>query len=376
MNVVRSPALFAILVACAAPPDTVDDTGDSAGSVDTGTASAGEGAVVAEVTVDATDAEAFVYFDLDNGVVLTDPGVADTTDWTLAMRRFEILTNGGTSGPGDVTAGLGVAQDDFYDADGEPLVDAFLDATPESELEHLLSEIYLPTLSADEVASVFGEDWYIYDPGTSLMSPNDANGWLVRSGEGDAYARVRVTALDFPTREGNGIQSFTVEVELDTKGGFAAPLTFEGSVPGEGGSVCYDMDADANVDCTGAAWDLQLGFTGFTTFLYTNSGAIGEGEGGALGPYAWSELSNWTSATTDPKGQDLTPWFEEDVSQSIFSTESWYAYNLQGMRRLYPNYRVYVVDPGQSSPTYALQVIDYYDENEVSGHLTLRWVEL
>jgi len=330
---------------------------------------------VRTLTVDATDEAAFAYVDLDTGTVL-GADAASGTEWDLAIRRFEIRTNGGESGPGSVTAGLAVDPEGYYDGDDEPVAEAFLNADAEAELTNLVTPFTTPELVADRIVGVFGEDWFDYDFASGDITAVPDVGWLVRSGEGDSFARVRVEELDFPTREDNGIQSFTVSVEVENDKGFDAPLAFEGSVPGGGGEVCFDMDTDATVDCSGTAWDLMLGFFDRDTFLFTNSGGVGDGAGGALGPYPWSELSTWTKASETPEGADLTTRFSVDESQSVFSTESWYAYNLQGQFRLYPNFRVYAVQIAEDGPLYAVQVTDYYDGSGTSGFVSLRLVEL
>lgn len=350
------------------PPDPIGETG-----ADTGKAPGP--AEVTMLVVDATDRIEFAYVDLDTATVL-GPDAASGTDWELALRRFDIRSNGGSSGTGNVSTGLAVEPAGFYDGDGEPVVEAFANADPAAQLDALTTAFDMPETRADRIPGVFAEDWFDYDFMTGIATANLDHGWLIRGGEGTSYARVRMNELDFPTREGNGIVSFTVDVEVDDGAQLSASIPFTGSVPGEGGSVCFDMDTNANVDCTGTAWDLQLGFSGRDTFLYTNSGGIGDGNGGALGPFPWTELEAYTRATESPSGQDVTMRFTADETQSAFNIESWYEYNLQNQFRLYPNFRVYVVEEGEDGPAYAVQVTDYYDDAEVAGHVALRWIEL
>ncbi|MEM6927583.1 MAG: HmuY family protein [Myxococcota bacterium] len=367
----RFPILLLGLVACEVEPIESDDPIDG---LDPDPDPEPELGDIQTLTVDATDRENFVYVDLDTATVL-DASAADGTDWDLAIRRFEIRTNGGTSGSGTAESGLAFEPPGLFDADGEPILAEFQALDPDNTVDWLTGEIDDGEMEADNIPGVFAEDWFNYDFATGIATPNPDVGWVVRGAEGTSYARVRMTQLDFPTREGMGIKSFTVTVELEDTDGFAAPLTFEGSVPGEGGSVCFDMDTDTNVECTDPSWDLQLGFSGRNTFLYTNSGGVGDGMGGALGPYDWTELSTWTSASTNPGGQDLSTRFESDVSESAMSIEPWFAYNLQGQFQLYPTFRVYAVSPSEDGPLWALQVTDYYDDDQVGGNVTLRWVE-
>lgn len=348
---------------------------------------------VVTCTVDATAQDTHVHFDFDSGevVALSEAEASNSEAWDIAFRRYFLMLNGGASGPGSVGGALSAAQDDFYAEGGEPDASVFTNATPESEYGHLIGE--LPAVEdwvTDSVTTAFDVGvergpttydygWYRYDVATGNISANPDNGWLLRSGEGDSYARMRVTAIDFPTRAGNGIQSFEIAFDVqpaDTQQ-FSGTATFTGSIPGEGGEVCFDFDADENVDCTGTVWDLKVAFVGRDFHLRTNSGPSGDGDGGALGPSEWSELSAYPSATTSGDGGSLTSLYVADTTGGIFADSSWYAYGVAGGHLLWPNYRVYTIatDTGDdAAPRYAFQLIDYYDESgETSGTVTFRY---
>ncbi|MEO1369171.1 MAG: HmuY family protein, partial [Acidobacteriota bacterium] len=104
----RFPLLLLGLVACEVEPIEADDpiAGlDPDPDPEPEPEPDPEPSEIQTLTVDATDREAFVYVDLDTATVL-DASAADGTDWDLAIRRFEIRTNGGTSGAGTVASGL------------------------------------------------------------------------------------------------------------------------------------------------------------------------------------------------------------------------------------------------------------------------------
>ena len=328
---------------------------------------------VEALTIDASDADGWVTLDLESGTLGDD---RSAEGWDLAFQRSTVLTNGGTSGPGTVAAALLDTPDGLYDEDGEASVEAFEALDAEGTLELLLAVEAPETTVADALEGAFGEAWYVYDTATGNMAADPSSGWMVRGGEGTSYARVRVEAFDCPTRSGEGIRDFGVAIEVDTGEGFAAPVIFAGTIGAEGGARCVDFDAgaEAAVACEGTAWDLMIGFEGRDLFLRTNSGDAGDGEGGALGPYAWEALSSWASATVDPDGTDFAPWFLADTSNSVLGTQPWYAYSLEGNHLLWPNHRVYGVVRGEGEPWFAVQVLDYYDEGGASGHVSLRWV--
>ncbi|MHA7834715.1 MAG: HmuY family protein [Algiphilus sp.] len=333
---------------------------------------------------DATNPEQWTYIDLATGNVLemSEADAAESTAWHIALRRFNVAVNGGTSGPGTAAGGLIGPQDAFYDESGEPNSSVFLNAEADDYLDVLMNDDFEePEFVTDAITNVFGEDWYRYNFATGNITAEPNNGWLVRSGEGTSYARMRVTEIDFPTRLGQGIRNFEVDFDVQPEGvnQFSNTATFTGSIPGEGGVRCFDFDTDSNVDCTGSNWDIQIGFQSREFFMRSNSGPSGPGGAAGLGPFAWEELQNYGSATTDPSGQNIAGIYQPDTSSGIFAGSDWYAYNLQGQRKLWPNYRVYLIDSNPADDTaarFAVQFIDYYDDIGTSGNPTLRWRQL
>lgn len=352
--------------------DISDDTSDSNDD---------EQAGVTTKQFDATDSASSVYLNLETGetVELTTEEAAASTDWHLAFRRNDIQLNSGASGPGNVVGAIGADQADFYHSEGEPNASVFLNATADSELEHLLAAMEEPARwTADAVTSQFADDWYTYDYSNGNMSANPDNGWLVRSAEGDSYARMQVNTFDFPTRTGEGIKDIKIDFDVQpaAQSTFTTTASFTGTIPASGGELCFDFDADTTVGCDTATWDIKLGFVGRDLYLRSNSGPSGDGDGGVLGAYEWTELSTYTSGTTSPEGGDVSKIYSADSTGGIFVDSSWYAYSLEGKHKLWPNYRVYLIDTDSTddaSPIYGLQVIGYYNEAGTSGYPKIRW---
>ncbi len=338
---------------------------------------------------DAADGDDYVYFNLitEETLPLTAAQAEASDEWHIAFRRDGIKLNGGTSGAGGVRGALVAAQDHFYNGSGEPNASVFTNASPASELNVLLEDFDEPASGdwiTDSVTTVLSGPsstdggWYVYDRNTGHFLANPDNGWLLRSGEGNSYARMRMTDLVFDSRAGQGVESFTFafDVQVPDTSQFTTQATFTGSIPAAGGDVCFDFDTDSNVDCTGTAWDLKIGFQGRDFYLRSNSGISGDGNGGAFGPFAWDELSGFTSATTAPNGTSLIGLYQSDSSGGVFSQHGWYAYNLTGQHRLWPNYRVYLIDTDRNddeAPRFALQVVNYYAGTGASGHPQIRW---
>lgn len=149
-------------------------------------------------------------------------------------------------------------------------------------------------------------------------------------------------------------------------------------------TYCYDFDSKAEVACNTTTWDLKFDNSGRMPSFWTNSGHSGSGKGGALGLFDWSVLKQYTNATIEPTSkQDISRRYTADTASSIFASKSWFKYNNQ-THQLAPNNRVYLITTDSTSantnssvqmPIFALQVINYYNENAKSGFPTLRWID-
>ena len=361
----------------------------------TGGGGGGDQSQVRSAVLDASSQTAYTYFNLTSGqkVALTDEQAATSTDWHIAFRRTNIKLNGGDSGPGKVSGALLVPQDDFYDENGAYIANVFLNATADSELEHLTGSLSpAETLVQDKVSSVLeipGElqngvydfGWYLYAMSNHQISENDQTAWLLRSGEGDSYARFRATSVSFSSDTGLAA-TFSFDVQPAGTSQFTGTAEFSTTVA-TGNEACFDFDTNQTVDCAGTRWDLKLGVAGRSFYLRTNSGVSGSGKGGAFGPWTWDELKDFQSATTDPAGNSLSFLYTADYTGGIFVDQSWYGYGVTqqaGDHKIYPNYRVYqIVTDAENAeaPQYALQITNYYHpETAASGHFSLRWREL
>lgn len=80
-----------------------------------------------------------VYLNLETGAM-----VEESDDWHIAANRLNFRVNSGASGNGSVVGALAIAQDDFYDSNGDPDANVFTNATANSEEEHLLGILEAP----------------------------------------------------------------------------------------------------------------------------------------------------------------------------------------------------------------------------------------
>ncbi|MFT2112444.1 HmuY family protein [Marinomonas sp. 2405UD68-3] len=341
--------------------------------------------------IDASDYVNYAYFNLDTNQVveLTEEEAKTDTNWHVGFRRSSIILNGGTSGAGQVSAALVTPQDDFY-IEGDANNSVFLNATPEAELNHLTSDVDVSALTyqADTFSyAVVGTGtttgtlmdlgWYNYDVATHSISANTDNMWLLKSASGDSYARFSTQTLNYTETLD---VTFRFDVQAQGSNQFVDNnASFSASIPKTGGQACFDFDTNTNVDCrVNEDWDLQLQLEGRDFLLKTNSGPSGGGSGGAFGPFLISEKDTYVSGAMTSTGADISRHYESDSNAGIFLDQSWYAYNLEGNHKLWPNYRTYVIntnDADTESTQYKLQITNYYSDTGESGHPNIRFQE-
>ena len=198
--------------------------------------------VVRTETIDATDSDAWVYYDLQNGAIvnLSDEAAATSNAWQIAFRRYDIKLNGGSSGGGTVAGYLGKEIEGFYDASGDPIASKFTGTTPDDTLAALTAnEFSTPSNTSgwvkDSQGSVLSPAYtgtypgaldygfYSYNPTAGAtasepahrLTPNSAAGALLRSGDGKSYARLHLTEIRYadPT-DRNSQQTWTFEFNV------------------------------------------------------------------------------------------------------------------------------------------------------------------
>src|SRR5699024_3765598 len=158
--------------------------------------------------------------------------------------------------------------------------------------------------------------------------------------------------------------------------------------PQQSESYCYDIISQTQSSCEND-WDIKFVMDGRTPAFYTNSGASGEGKGGALGgpfDYDWETLKNFPSGLVDNQGENLVAAaYLVDSLDNAFAGDNSIGsqileYGVSG-HLLLPNYSVILVTNDNSSEAindaYAVQFTGYYGgiSGSASGYPTLRWAK-
>lgn len=164
--------------------------------------------------IDASNNDNWVYVDLQTGKSSTDKNSA----WHIGFKRNDVILNGGDSGKGKVGGYLATTPAGYYNAQGELIASKFLTDGSAATLTDLTNSTAFakPTNARGWVVDSKRSDlnpaytgnfpnldfgWYTYNGSTHQLNAkpmNQAQGALIRSAEGNSYARVRLNKINYP----------------------------------------------------------------------------------------------------------------------------------------------------------------------------------
>lgn len=302
------------------------------------------------------------YLNLVTGEVVDASGT-----WHLKVQRLNVEAHS------DVEVGLAVAQDLFYDEQGEPLVEMFINATPETEVDALLGFVdatdvsFSPDSFRPAIAGMDG--WYNYDFATHVVTAKVDNYWIIQSSLGDSYAKFHAREI---VQDGQEFTTtFDFYLQASGEESFATEPSSSFTISNMAEQSCFDFDTGQTSDCAGLDWDVSM----VNGEVVLNGGASGDGMAAALGPITAEEIGEYSDGS-DP---NLARAYSSDLLGGVIYDSPWYAYNLQENHQIWPNYRVYLIDTditSEEDELIKLQFINYYDESGSSGNVTLRFMPL
>jgi hypothetical protein len=172
----RNSLMFclAAVAACVAPGDDGDDGTPQAGPVVTEDLGGG----VHETIVDATHEEAWTYFDFETRAHVEPADAAADPAWDLGVLRFNVKTNGGTSGTGGATVAIldGVSFDDVIAAPAGGWIE---------------DDAQAPGMGGDAMANTSPgyafDNWFAYDLMSHTLMPVADRVHVVRTPEGNDF---------------------------------------------------------------------------------------------------------------------------------------------------------------------------------------------
>lgn len=313
--------------------------------------------------VNAADYEAWKYISLVDGSILelTDEAAASSTDWHVALRRTAVKLNGGVSGPGSVVAAVADTQNEFYDSDGVANASVFTNADADIEAEALdvAYDLSILTFISDSYEPAM-TDWYAYDFTTHQISADTSVGYLIRHADNETYSKLFIDAVNYT----DITVRYTTQA-ADTSQFADSENSFSASFSDDSTELCLDLDAGVETACTNdTVWDLryEVNLAARAINIWTNGGVYGAGNGAVFGPTDADTVEGYTSATLI-NNYDISTHYTADSSLGLFADNSWYAYNLLGEHKLWPNFRTYIIDldsDDDASTKIAFQVTNYY----------------
>lgn len=316
------------------------------------------------VTLDASSNSQYTYYNLLEGET-----VSSGDEWHIAFRRYNVKLGDGVEGA------IGDEQADYYSG-GSPVANAFTNATAELEEQSLYDVLSADSLlfeSSEMQPYISSSDWYSYNFMTHTLSAKNQNYWMLKSAEGNSYAKMHVSSIT-----GN-VATFDFFTQSSSETAYSATVdaSFTVSLTASG-NTCFDFDSNAVVDCASSTvWDIQIQVNGYTYTTLLNGINSGTGAAAAYGPIDQAELDTYAGSA------DLVAQaYGTDQPGGVFTSYTWQEYAVTGEagdHGIWPNYRVYVIDTDTSDDSNDLikmQIINYYNDSGASGHITFRYMSL
>ena len=185
-------------------------------------------------TIDASDDNHWVYFDLKTGQSSTDKNSV----WQVGFKRNDVILNGGDSAigvnKGKVGGFLSKTPIGYYDDKGKPVASKFITDNIETTLNDLTDTTAYskPSSARGWIIDSKGSDlnpaytgnfpnldfgWYTYNGMTHQLNAKPietSKGALIRSAEGNSYARVRLDKINYSDNKATTATSWEFKLDI------------------------------------------------------------------------------------------------------------------------------------------------------------------
>lgn len=308
----------------------------------------------------------FVYWDLNEGkiVELTEEEAKTDTVWDIAFKRTSVFLNANNADNPVSVYDTG-NNADFWDADGKPVVDSFVNATSDSEKQEYMDvkASNIPsddTLFKNDVTDRILDGFYTYNMASHTVSANAENFYVVKNN--DKYTKFAVTGI---TQNARVAADMTLSISYDFAD--AVEVTLDGAaICTDGATKAYVDFATASAVAADAAHDLTVacGEGGFNFELNLPESAV-----------AYQDFSNRiTDADTAGTYSSYGYFKTNEYTTTAFGDLNWYAYGIQGNHKLWSKYGVYIIKTDDKY--FKFQITSYYDAEGTSGNYSFRADEL
>ena len=353
-------ASTAILTACGSDSNSPIDNGGNGGN--------GGDLSCKTISIEASSYSTPVYIDLKSA---TEVGIDDA--WHIAVQRSGITLNAGTS------SAIVDKRTDLFDADGAPIVQNFEAASADpiaqeqvfSAATSVAAEDYVST---DEIFHYIKSDDFYTAPYQQPSVLNSDNYYIMESNTATSWAKVHASNYDE--------QTYTLTLDFYVQANESAAFSetpVSWTINTLDHDACFDFDQGIEVSCATTDWDIKAFYLyanhQLTKKLSLNGGASGSEKVRAYGPYKTADFDPASGKPDETNGLSFT--YAIDTSGNIFNDYNWYAYDIldAGDHSIWPTFRTYAIDTDNTSTDdepYKLQILNYYNEQGVSGNLTVR----
>ncbi|WP_159819068.1 HmuY family protein [Colwellia sp. 20A7] len=310
---------------------------------------------------------AFVYYDLDNKVVvdLTAEQAETDTTWDIAFKRSGVYLN--QNSDNTVKSYSTGNNSEFFDTDSNPIAESFIAATAETELDDYLAVTTndIPadeTLFVGDVTSNIIDGFYNYDSATHVVTAAETNYFIVNSD--DAFTKFSTTNI---TTAGVAISQVTLTTAYQGSGdaefGAEQELVIDTALTCSGDVTHVYVDFDTNQEVTSAdGWDINFPCVEDKTGADFSINIADDAQ-------AIQDFDNGYDAV-DPDSVGYYGFKENSYSVKAFDNTPWYQYALNGGHLLWSQFDIYLIKT--PTKTHKLQLTSYYDEEGTSGNISFR----
>lgn len=329
------------------------------------------------VTLDASsNPPSSVHLDLSNGSTTLNPDDI----WHVAYEKYV-----GFKLKSGVKACVAHKYEELYNEGGDAIKSEFQKLTTTNTLEHFnavdVNATDICTPVADEVKTLIpASGWWTYNPasgGVVDIHNNNSNGWILKSADGQSYARIRFSY--FATR------TYTMRLEVQQWDNNTSEFKTAVETPDlnfTDDAVYWDLETN-NIVTAADHWDLKFsrGSGQQSILIQVNGGASGSGQGGVVGadstgnPKGVGALqvdSVWV--VTNPTNTAQVYKYFADSAEGAFSGPGDFgplAYGVGGDNHdMWPTFATYLIE--DNSRFYKLQVISNKGEDGAAPSGTLR----
>jgi len=329
-----------------------------------------QGKVHGPHAIGTDDMSEFVYLDLDTLNILDiSDAPEENSQWDVAFKGSEIRLNQHVD---NVVSVYPIGNNsDFFDDNGDPIKESFINTTAKLELDDYLaitteqapSEIagYI----SDKTVNIL-EGFYHYDTITQIYTPADEKYFIVNSD--NHFTKFRVTDI---TAQGSYISSVSLEIAhqghsyirfhpeitltVDTALSCSADVT----------DVYIDFNKEEEVD-SDDDWDIRLPCNSTELAAEFAMHLADDGQ-------AFHDLNNEYIAI-DPSEIESYGFKADEYVIVAFDSLSWFQFNLNDEDLLWSQFDIYLLKT--ATLTYKFQITDFYDSAGNPGNISFRVDEL